>query len=75
MLDKAHLSWYNDLMTTTQIPHRNTNIDNRAGDEAIDVIGDFIEDTIADVNKDTQLYILKYLEDVVANLIFDRTPQ
>lgn len=73
MLDKRPLTWYNDLMTTTQIPQYDINW--QEADHTVDAIGDAIEAGIAEYNKQTQLYILKRLEDVVANLIFDRTPQ
>lgn len=60
-------------MTTTQTPQHD--IDYQQADQETDDVADSIELTIAGYNKQTQLYILKALEDVVSNLIFDRTPQ
>lgn len=62
-------------MTTTQTDQPQYDINWKEADHTIDAIGDFIEEAIAEYNKQTQLYILGRLEDVVSNLIFDRTPQ
>lgn len=58
-------------MTTTQT----SNINWQEADSTIDAIAAAIEDGISEDDKETQVYILKNLEDVVSNLIFDRAPQ